>query len=72
MGLTSNAQRINISRVGKIAPGGVTLKSGAGSFFALLQLALLLLGATPLAADEFRSPAVSVVRVDWRAAFDQL
>ena len=72
MGLTSNAQRINISRVGKITPGGVTLKSGAGSFFALLQLALLLLGATPLAADEFRSPAVSVVRVDWRAAFDQL
>ena len=58
--------------MGKIAPGGVTLKSGAGSFFALLQLALLLLGATPLAADEFRSPAVSVVRVDWRAAFDQL
>ncbi len=39
-----------------------------------LQLALLLLGAgaTPLAADEFRSPAISVVRVDWRAALDQL
>jgi hypothetical protein len=49
------------------------LRSGAGSFFAHLQLALLLLGAgaTPLAADEFRSPAISVARVDWRAALDQ-
>jgi hypothetical protein len=27
---------------------------------------------SPLAADEFRSPTVSVARVDWRAALDQL
>jgi len=33
---------------------------------------LLGAGASPLAADEFRSPALSVARADWRAAFDQL
>jgi hypothetical protein len=50
------------------------LRSGASSFFARLQLAALLLGvsATSLAADEFRSPSISVARVDWRAALDQL
>jgi hypothetical protein len=47
---------------------------GAGRFVVRLQLALLLLvaGTGAVAADEFRSPAVSAVRVDWRAAFDQL
>jgi hypothetical protein len=47
---------------------------GAGRFVVRLQLALLLLvaGTGALAADEFRSAAVSAVRVDWRAAFDQL
>jgi hypothetical protein len=55
-------------------PGGVEVRSGAGHFFAGLQLALCLLGVgiSPLAADEFRTPAVSVARVDWRAALDQL
>jgi hypothetical protein len=54
-------------------PGGVKVKSGAGSFL-VLQLAVCLLGvgASPLAADEFRSPTISVTRVDWRAALDQL
>jgi hypothetical protein len=33
---------------------------------------LLGAGAIPLAAEEFRSPVVSVARVDWRAALDQL
>jgi hypothetical protein len=33
---------------------------------------LLGTGASPLAADEFRSPAISVAHVDWRAALDQL
>nr|WP_249794880.1 M23 family peptidase [Bradyrhizobium sp. Oc8] len=28
--------------------------------------------ATPLAADEFRSPSLTALRVDWRAALDQL
>jgi hypothetical protein len=35
-------------------------------------LLLLITGTGALAADEFRSPSVSVVRVDWRAALDQL
>jgi hypothetical protein len=50
------------------------VRSGAGSFLACLQLAFCLLGAgaSPLAADEFRSPAISVARADWRAALDQL
>jgi hypothetical protein len=38
-----------------------------------LLLALLsLLPATPLAADEFRTPSLTALRVDWRAALDQL
>ena len=50
------------------------MRSGAGSFLARLQLAFCLLGvgATPLAADEFRSPALSVARVDWRTVLDEL
>ena len=37
---------------------------------ALASLSLLL--ANPLAADEFRSPSLTALRVDWRAALDQL
>jgi hypothetical protein len=50
------------------------VRSGAGSFLACVQLAFCLLGAaaSPLAADEFRSPALSVARVDWRAALDEI
>jgi hypothetical protein len=50
------------------------VRSGAGRFVVRLQSALLLLlaGTGALAADDFRSPAVSVVRVDWRTALDQL
>jgi hypothetical protein len=33
---------------------------------------LLLAGTVAAAADEFRTPAVSTVRVEWRAALDQL
>src|SRR6202020_308250 len=56
------------------APGGVTVESGAGTFAARLQLVFFLFvtGVNALAADEFRSPAISAVRVDWRAALDQL
>src|ERR1700742_1795019 len=73
MGLTSNAQRTNIHRAWQRL-GGVKLRSRGGSFFARLQLALCLLGTTAsaLAAEEFRTPPVSVARVDWRAALDQL
>jgi hypothetical protein len=48
--------------------------SGASTFAARLQLAFFLFvaGVNALAADEFRSPAISAARVDWRAALDQL
>ncbi|WP_256808099.1 M23 family peptidase [Bradyrhizobium sp. Bra64] len=46
---------------------------GKGFRFVLLALASLsLLGTTRLAADEFRSPSLTALRVDWRAALDQL
>jgi hypothetical protein len=38
----------------------------------LASLFLLIAGASGLAADEFRTPAISAVRVEWRAALDQL
>ena len=50
------------------------MESGASSFITRLQLAfffLLVAGAGASAADEFRSPAISAARVDWRAALDQ-
>jgi len=33
---------------------------------------LLVAGAFPLRADEFRTPAISAVHVEWRAVLDQL
>jgi len=51
------------------------VESGARTFAARLQLAFFFLfvaGANALAADEFRSPATSAARVDWRAALEQL
>ena len=33
---------------------------------------LLAAGTSTLTADEFRTPAISAVHVEWRAAFDQL
>jgi hypothetical protein len=38
----------------------------------LAAFALPVAGHTKLAADEFRTPAISAVRVDWRSALDQL
>jgi hypothetical protein len=38
----------------------------------LAASALLIVGASVLRADEFRTPAISAVHVDWRAALDQL
>jgi hypothetical protein len=38
----------------------------------LASFALLLAGAAAVTADEFRTPMISAVRVDWRAALDQL
>jgi hypothetical protein len=41
-------------------------------FVSLLLASLPLLTASPLAADEIRSPSLTALRVDWRAALDQL
>jgi hypothetical protein len=41
-------------------------------FVSLLLASLSLFTAAPLAADEFRSPSLTALRVDWRAALDQL
>jgi hypothetical protein len=38
----------------------------------LTALILLTVGAAAATAEDFRTPAISVVRVDWRAALDQL
>jgi hypothetical protein len=56
-----------------LAPGGDALGTKAVRSVALLlaSLALLIAGTAALTADEFRTPAISAVRVDWRAALDQ-
>lgn len=53
-------------------PGGETVVGKGFRFVSLLLASLSLLFATPLAADEFRSPSLTALRVDWRAALDQL
>jgi len=40
-------------------------------FVSLILASLSLLVAAPLAADEFRSPSLTALRVDWRAALDR-
>ena len=41
-------------------------------FVSLLLASLSLFHAAPLAADEIRGPSLTALRVDWRAALDQL
>ncbi|HEX3116856.1 MAG TPA: M23 family peptidase [Bradyrhizobium sp.] len=57
-----------------MAPGGDALGNKAVRFVATLlaSFSLLIAGAATLAADEFNTAAISVVRVEWRAALDQL
>jgi len=57
-----------------LAPGGDALGTKAVRFAAHLpaSFSLLLAGTTVLPADEFRTPAISTVRVEWRAVLDQL
>jgi hypothetical protein len=57
-----------------LAPGGDALGGKAGrSVTHLLASSLLVVaGTSPLIADEFRTPAISAVHVEWRAALDQL
>ncbi|MGY4505338.1 murein DD-endopeptidase MepM/ murein hydrolase activator NlpD [Bradyrhizobium sp. GM24.11] len=53
-------------------PGGETVGRKSFCFVSLFLASLSLPCATPLAADEFRSPSLTALRVDWRAALDQL
>lgn len=53
-------------------PGGETVGRKSFRFVSLLLAPLSLFIASPLAADEFRSPSLTALRVDWRAALDQL
>ena len=53
-------------------PGGETVVGKIFRFVSLLLAALSLPITAPLAADEIRSPSLSALRVDWRAALDQL
>lgn len=53
-------------------PGGETVGRKNFRFVSLLLAPLSLFIASPLAADEFRSPSLTALRVDWRAALDQL
>lgn len=53
-------------------PGGETVGRKSFCFVSLFLASLSLPFATPLAADEFRSPSLTALRVDWRAALDQL
>ncbi|WFU21363.1 M23 family peptidase [Bradyrhizobium sp. CB1717] len=53
-------------------PGGETVVWKSFRFVSLLLASLSLLVAAPLAAEEFRSPSLTALRVDWRAALDQL
>ena len=57
-----------------MAPGGDALGTKAVRFVALLLASFPLLpaGSATLAADEFKTPAISAVHVEWRAALDQL
>ena len=59
-----------------MAPGGDALGTKAVRFWSRAVLASILPCSLParlsLRADEFRTPAISAVRVEWRAALDQL
>jgi hypothetical protein len=47
-------------------------KAGRTVTHLLAPLLLLVAGTSTLIADEFRTPAISAARVEWRAALDQL
>ena len=57
-----------------MAPGGDALSTKAVGYVArvVANFALLIAGTAVLSADEFRTPSVSAVRVEWRAVLDQL
>jgi hypothetical protein len=57
-----------------LAPGSDALGTRAGRVvaFLLASFSSLIAGTAALFADEFKTPAISTVRVEWRAALDQL
>jgi hypothetical protein len=57
-----------------VSSGGLGLGTKAVRFVAssLASFALLQAGTANLSADEFKTPAISAVRVEWRTALDQL
>jgi murein DD-endopeptidase MepM/ murein hydrolase activator NlpD len=58
-----------------VAPGGDALDTKAVRLLTTRWLAafcLLAAGTTTASADEFRTPSISAVRVEWRAVLDQL
>lgn len=57
-----------------MAPGGDALGTKAVLVVRLLlaSIALLLAGTAVFAADEFRTPAITAIQVNWRAVLDQL
>ena len=57
-----------------MGPGGCSLVTKAASFVprVLASSFLFLAGTAALTADEFRTPAVTAVRVEWHGVLDQL
>jgi murein DD-endopeptidase MepM/ murein hydrolase activator NlpD len=57
-----------------LAPGGDALGTRAVRLVTrvLASFAMLIAGPAVLSADEFRTPAISAVRVEWRTVLDQL
>ena len=56
-----------------VAPGGDALKSRAVGFVIswLAAFVLPLAGGAPASAEDFRTPSISAMRVEWRAVLDQ-
>src|SRR5687768_3872742 len=71
---TSSAPRIRQGSRLNTGAGGRTLATKAVRFVTrwLASFVLLPAGMAVAVADEFRTPAVSAVRIEWRAAVDQL
>src|SRR5258708_11610646 len=73
MALTSSAQRNKVDLVDGWRRGATLGKRTDRVIACLLAACLLhLAGALGVSAEEFRTPSISAVRVEWRAVLDQL
>src|SRR5258708_37543286 len=73
MALTSSAQRNKVDLVDGWRRGATLGKRTDRVIACLLAACLLhLAGALGVSAEEFRTPSISAVRVEWRAVVDQL